>query len=71
MFLSVDRVEENFAVCIDDNRNTVYISLELIDGEIKAGSVISEFEGRYYPDFEEAEKRKEENFSLAESLFDN
>lgn len=71
MYFSVDIIEETVALCVDDDGATRAISLELIDGEAKEGSVLVENEnGRYSLDKDEEEKRRNENFVLAESLFD-
>lgn len=71
MFFSIDLIEETVALCVDDDGATRAIALELIDGEIKEGSVLVEGEnGRFVPDKDEEEKRRNENFVLAESLFD-
>ncbi len=71
MFFSIDLIEETVALCVDDDGATRAIALELIDGEIKEGSVLVESEnGRFVPDKDEEEKRRNENFVLAESLFD-
>lgn len=71
MFFSIDLIEETVALCVDDDGATRAIALELIDGEIKEGSVLVEGEnGRFVPDKCEEEKRRNENFVLAESLFD-
>lgn len=71
MFFSIDLIEETVALCVDDDGATRAIALELIDGEIKEGSVLVESaNGRFVPDKHEEEKRRNENFVLAESLFD-
>lgn len=71
MFFSIDLIEETVALCVDDDGATRAIALELIDGEIKEGSVLVESaNGRFVPDKDEEEKRRNENFVLAESLFD-
>lgn len=71
MFFSIDLIEETVALCVDDDGATRAIALELIDGEIKEGSVLVEsVNGRFVPDKDEEEKRRNENFVLAESLFD-
>lgn len=71
MYFSVDIIEETVALCIDDDGATRAIALELIDGEIKEGSVLVENEnGRFSLDKGEEEKRRTENFEFAESLFD-
>ncbi len=71
MFLSIDRIVNGFAVCIDDFGNAFYIELSKIKGEIKEGSIIiSDGADGYIASGYETEKRKDELFDLAESLFD-
>lgn len=71
MYFSVDIIEETVALCIDDDGATRAIALDLIDGEVNEGSVLVENEnGRYTLDKDEEKRRRESNFMLAESLFD-
>ena len=71
MYFSVDIIEETVALCIDDDGATHAIALDLIDGEVSEGAVLVENEnGRYSLDKDEEERRRESNFKLAESLFD-
>jgi hypothetical protein len=71
MYFSIDIIEETVALCVDDNGETCAIPLDMIDGEISEGSVLLIGENeRYYVDEAETEKRRESNFALAESLFD-
>lgn len=70
MFLSVDRIEENKAVCIDDDGKISLIETKLIEGEIKEGSIIKMCDGGFFVDKDEEDARRKENFALAESLFD-
>lgn len=71
MFYSIDRIIEEVAVCIGDNEEYLLLSVDNIIGSYRVGSIIKEDENGYYiaaP--EEEEKRRNENFDLAESLFD-
>ncbi len=71
MFLSIDRIINGYAVCIDDFGNIFSVSLDDIKGEVKEGSIIiSDGNGGYIASGFETEKRKDEMFALAESLFD-
>ena len=71
MYFSIDIIEETLALCVDDNGETCAVPLDMIDGEIKEGSVLYLNENeRYCVDEAETEKRRESNFALAESLFD-
>ena len=71
MFYSIDRIEEEVAVCIGDNEEILLLSTDHIIGSYSVGSII--FEGGnecYIVDEEEEIRRRNENFELAESLFD-
>ncbi len=71
MFYSIDRIVEEVAVCIGDNEEYLLLSLDQIIGSYRIGSIITEDENGYYFSVpEEEEKRRNENFDLAESLFD-
>ncbi len=71
MFYSIDRIVEEVAVCIGDNEEYLLLSLDNIIGSYRVGSVIKEDENGYYISVpEEEEKRRNDNFDLAESLFD-
>lgn len=71
MYFSIDIIEETVALCVDDNGETCAIPLDMIDGDIAEGSMLLIGENeRYYVDEAETEKRRESNFALAESLFD-
>lgn len=71
MFYSIDRIEGDIAVCIGDNEEILLLSTDLIGGSYGEGSVIFEAEdGSFIADEEEENRRRIENFELAESLFD-
>ena len=71
MFYSIDRIVEEVAVCIGDNEEYLLLSLDQIIGSYRVGSIITEDGHGYYISVpEEEEKRRNENFDLAESLFD-
>lgn len=71
MYFSIDIIEETVALCVDDNGETCAVPLDVIDGEIREGSVLYLNENdRYSVDKDEENRRRESNFALAESLFD-
>ncbi|MBR3818549.1 MAG: DUF3006 family protein [Clostridia bacterium] len=71
MFYSIDRIIEEVAVCIGDNEEYLLLSTDNIIGSYRVGSIIREDKNGYYISVtEEEEKRRNENFDLAESLFD-
>ncbi len=71
MYYSVDRIVDGIAVCIDDNGDIYNISLDLIAGEINEGSVLKMTDENFLIDVDEENTRRESNFDLAESLFEN
>ena len=69
--LSIDRIEEDKAVCISDSGEIVIIPISSVSGEISEGKIIVESEnGVYSVDENETERRKKAVFELSESLFD-
>ena len=71
MFYSIEKIIEEVAVCIGDNEECLLLSVDQILGSYSLGSIIAEDENGYYVSVpEEEEKRRNENFNLAESLFD-
>ncbi len=71
IFYSIDRFEEEVAVCIGDNEEILLLSTDNIIGSYTEGSVIREIENDVYiVDEEEESRRRKLNFNLAESLFD-
>ena len=71
MYLSIDFIEENIAYCINDDGEACAVPLELIKGNPKEGTVLFLDENEKFTiDNEEEERRRESNFNLAESLFD-
>ncbi|MCR5522494.1 MAG: DUF3006 domain-containing protein [Clostridia bacterium] len=70
MFYSVDKIENGYAVCTDDNGKRVRVRLESIDSRIKEGSVlIMDESGKFKADSVEEKKRRAANFDLASKLF--
>lgn len=71
MFKSIDRIVDGNAICIDDSGFMMIIPLSEIIGEPKEGSILIEREdGKYICTPFEEDRRREENFDLAESLFE-
>ena len=67
-YISVDRIEGEFAVCIDDEHNAVDILLENIIGDVKEGDIIFFDDGVYKIDEEVTKKRREEIAKLFNGL---
>ena len=70
MFYSIDRIEEEVAVCIGDDEEILLLSTDHILGSYTEGSIIRETEDDWYAVDEEEIRRRNANFDLAESLFD-
>ena len=69
--LSIDRIEEDKAICISDSGETVIIPISSVSGEIGEGKMLVESEnGIYSVDENETERCRKANFELSESLFD-
>ncbi len=67
-FWSIDRIEENFAVCEDENRQRLEIPRDRLPEGAKEGDVLRLTDGGYEIDREETARRREENRRLLESL---
>lgn len=71
MYYSIDRIEENMAICIGDDEEIVIVLTDKIIGDFSEGSILKETEnGSFSVDEEEGINRRISNFELAESLFD-
>ncbi len=71
MYYSIDRIVDEVAFCIGDEEEVLLLSTDRIIGSYSEGSIIYETENDCYAvDEEEELRRKNENFALAESLFD-
>ena len=65
----VDRIENGFAVCEDEDGQMVDISLENLPSDLKQGDVLILEQEKYEVLKEETEKIKKEMFDLQNSLF--
>lgn len=71
MYYSIDRIENNIAVCIGDDEEIILVSTDKIIGDFSEGSILTESEnGCFVTDEEEEMSRRISNFELAVSLFD-
>ena len=66
--LILDRFEENFAV-IENGDEMISVSRELVSVDAREGDVLTEMDGRYFPDKEETQKRRERITRLQNSLW--
>ena len=71
--LSVDRIEENFAICQNLlSEKMVDISLSKLPKEVKEGDIIVKREDNtFYVDHEETKKRREKNLDLQNKILNN
>lgn len=70
MFYSVDRIEGNSAVCIGFEGAQRIVGLDMIDGDVREGSVILlTVNGRFAVCPEETEALRRSFFIKAEDLF--
>lgn len=69
MKLIVDRFEENFAVCIDENNHVVNICINKLPDNAKEGSTILKKNDKYYIDQEDTDNRKERIEKLMDDLW--
>ena len=68
-YISVDRLEGEFAICIDDDEKTHKINIKKLPKEVKEGDVLKVLKNGYELDEKETKKRREEIFSLQEEIF--
>lgn len=70
-FLSVDRIEGDFAICIDENSNSCKIKTDKLVFDIREGQILY-FDGeKYFLDKNEEKKRKKLASDLTAQLFKN
>lgn len=66
----IDRFEDNFAVCEDENGNMINIDRKKISNKAKECDVIFLKDNKYFIDYEETKKLKEEIKVLTEDLWE-
>ncbi len=69
MKLIVDRIEGNFAVCENENKQMIDIPLIDLPEKIKEGSVLSEENGVYSVDEAAEAERRARMIALRNSIF--
>ncbi len=71
MFYSIDRIEEEVAVCIGDDESVLLLTVDEINGSYQEGSIIFEDDNGYYSADEEDKKNlRRTNLNKTKSLFD-
>ena len=59
MELIVDRLEEEYIVCEDENKNIVNILKDEVEDEVKEGDILIFVDGKYIVNKEKTKDRKE------------
>lgn len=65
----IDRFEENFAVCEDENGIMKNIEKSLLPKDVKEGDVILKDNNIFYIDYEETKKLREEINQMTKNLW--
>lgn len=65
----IDRFEENFAVCEDENGIMKNIEKSLLPKDVKEGDVILKDNNIFYIDYEETKKLREEINQITKNLW--
>lgn len=69
MIFSIDRIEENLAVCEDENGRQVKFELELLPKNVREGDIIRRTDGGFIIDVDEAAERRRKMAQMQKSLF--
>lgn len=67
--LSVDRIEENIAVCYDENNKKQEIDIFFLPSDVKEGDIITKSNGIYVIDTKATKKKRDENIKLQNNLW--
>ena len=70
MELIVDRLEEEYIVCEDENRNIVNILKDEVEDEVKEGDILIFVDGKYIVNKEKTKDRKEYIQDLIKDLWE-
>lgn len=70
MELIIDRFEENYAVCEDENKNMVNVNKENIPKDAKEGDMLVYVDGKYILNKEKALDRKKYIENLTKDLWE-
>lgn len=64
MYWSVDRIEEGYAVCENDDGECINIELSLLPFGVIESDILKICDGKYYIDKEETHKRRKVSLKL-------
>ena len=70
MELIVDRLEEEYIVCEDENKNIVNIVKDEVEDEVKEGDILIFVDGKYIVNKEKTKDRKEYIQDLIKDLWE-
>ena len=71
-YYSIDRFEENFAVCIDDDGHIYNFEKKNLPKQVKEGDVLIMCSSKKFViDIEETKKRRKKIYELNKKLFEN
>ncbi len=71
MRLIVDRIEENIAVCMDENEVLTEVKIAALPDGVREGSILIKLDdGNFKLDLQAEEERREMLFNLQNDLFD-
>lgn len=68
--LSIDRFEEGYAVCIDEDGRVINIDVELVEDDAKEGDIIFFEDGMYHASEEATQAARDEILALQDELFE-
>lgn len=71
MELIVDRLEEEYIVCEDENKNIVNILKDEVEDEVKEGDILIFVDGKYIVNKEKTKDRKEYIENLIKDLWED
>ena len=69
MKYSVDRIEENIAICEDDDGNVLKLKLDELPREIREGDIIEKRENGFVIDADETQLRRKKMAELQRNIF--
>ena len=69
MKYSIDRIEENIAVCEDDDGNVLKLSVDDLPPEIREGDIIEKTESGFIIDADETQLRRKKMAEMQRNIF--
>lgn len=69
-YFSIDRFEENFAICIDENENIKIMEIKKLPKNAREGDIIKVLkDGTFKIDKEKTKREREDIFKLQDDIF--